>query len=85
MYRAITPQSFTVAKADLKAAQYNRVKPIVAAFMSIYKYASMAEAVSASETDSQQRNIALIVISRATIFFTQDVRIELNTMITKLN
>ena len=72
-YSAITPQSFTAAKAELEATVYNHAKPVATVSTAINEYASMAEAANALETDEQLVNFGLIVISRATIF-SGDVR-----------
>ena len=72
-YGSITQQFFTATKAEPEATTYNHVKPILAIFMSIKEYVSMAEVVDASETPAQVIDVALIIVSHATIFL-GDVR-----------
>jgi hypothetical protein len=73
-YEAIsTPQSFTDAKAKLQSTTYNQARPIVNIFTAPNDYANMAEAAEAPEMTTQLINIALIIITRSTIF-ASDIR-----------
>ena len=72
-YGAITPQTLTSAKAALEMTMYNHAKPITTIFTAINEYANMAEAANSTETSTQLINIALIIITRSTIF-SSDIR-----------
>jgi hypothetical protein len=72
-YGAITPQSLTATKTQVESTTYDHTKPIANLFYAINDYATMAEAADAAETPRQLINIAMIIITRSTVF-ASDIR-----------
>jgi hypothetical protein len=72
-YGAVTPQSLAAAKAEVEATTCNHSRPITNTFTNINEHAHMAEHADATETPAQLINIALIIITRSTIY-ANDIR-----------
>ena len=69
-YGNITSASLITTKHTLTTHVYVHDDPIITIFDKIHKYAAMAEAQGAPETDQQLINIGIIIIMNATIFAT---------------
>ena len=67
-YGNITSASLLATKNTLTSHIYIHDDPIITIFNQIHKYAAMAEAQGAPETDQQLINIGINVIMNATIF-----------------
>ena len=69
-YGNITSASLITKKHTLTTHVYVHDDPIITIFNKIHKYAAMAEAQGAPETDQQLINIGMVIIQNATIFAT---------------
>ena len=67
-YGNITSASLLATKHKLTSHVYVHDDPIITIFNQIHKYAAMAEAQGAPETDQQLINIGIIIIMNANIF-----------------